>query len=480
MIVARTIKGYGASETADKEGKHGQPLKDPKKAIEELGNVGPVHVDVAKPESSGTPHVFDSDPSVPLPTYEVGGDKVPTRLAFGQGLAAVMQRRGDVVALDGEVGNSTHLEEVLKQTPERYFEVYIAEQMLMAGAVGFQVRGWTPFASTFAAFLSRAYDFVRMAVISQAKLCINGSHAGVSIGEDGPSQMALEDLAEFRALGKSVVLYPSDPNQTVKLVDAMADYDGISYLRSSRSGTDTIYGPDEEFHIGGAKVVRSSDDDQVTLIGAGRDVARGDQGRRRARRRRDRRPGDRPLLGQAGRRRDAVGSVRRHRRPADHGRGSLARGRDRRRGAGRVRRRRRAAARGQARGHAPAGVGQGRGAPARCRDRLPTRSSPPPSGWPRSARRSAAPPQPPERLPTTARSRSRERAVVCASAVDDDLAGHPPGLDELVRARGCPRPRSRRSARSRSSGSGPRRPARRPGPADASARSCRASRTASA
>jgi transketolase len=269
MIVARTIKGYGASETADKEGKHGQPLKDPQKAIEELGNVGPVHVDVAKPESAGTPHRFDFDPSVALPTYEVGGDKVPTRLAFGQGLAAVMQRRSDVVALDGEVGNSTHLEEVLKKTPERYFEVYIAEQMLMAEAVGFQVRGWTPFASTFAAFLSRAYDFVRMAVISQAKLCINGSHAGVSIGEDGPSQMALEDLAEFRALGNSVVLYPSDPNQTVKLVEAMADYDGISYLRSSRSGTDTIYGPDEEFQIGGAKVVRESADDQVTLIGAG-------------------------------------------------------------------------------------------------------------------------------------------------------------------------------------------------------------------
>jgi len=269
MIVARTIKGYGASETADKEGKHGQPLKDPQKAIEELGNVGPVHVDVAKPESTGTPHRFDADPSVPLPSYEVGGDKVPTRLAFGQGLAAVMQRRGDVVALDGEVGNSTHLEEVLKHTPERYFEVYIAEQMLMAEAVGFQVRGWTPFAATFAAFLSRCYDFVRMAVISQAKLCINGSHAGVSIGEDGPSQMALEDLAEFRALGNSVVLYPSDPNQTVKLVEAMADYDGISYLRSTRSGMDTIYSPDEQFAIGGSKVVRSSDDDQVAIVGAG-------------------------------------------------------------------------------------------------------------------------------------------------------------------------------------------------------------------
>jgi transketolase len=269
MIVARTIKGYGASETANVEGKHGQPLKDPEKAIHELGDVGPVHVDVAKPESAGRPHRFDSDPAALLPTYEIGGDAVPTRKAFGEGLAALMRRRGDVVALDGEVGNSTHLEEVLKHTPERYFEVYIAEQMLMAEAIGFQVRDWTPFAATFAAFLSRAYDFVRMGVISQAKLCVNGSHAGVSIGEDGPSQMALEDLAEFRALGGSVVLYPSDPNQTVKLVQQMAEHDGISYIRSTRSGLPTLYGADEEFTIGGSRVVRESDDDQVTLIGAG-------------------------------------------------------------------------------------------------------------------------------------------------------------------------------------------------------------------
>jgi transketolase len=269
MIVARTIKGYGATETANVEGKHGQPLKDPDKAIEELGNVGPTHVDVAKPEGTGTPHVFDSDPSTPLPTYEIGGDPVPTRKAFGEGLAAVMQRRGDVVALDGEVGNSTHLEDVIKHSADRYFEVYIAEQMMMAAAVGFQVRGWTPFASTFAAFVSRAYDFVRMGVLSQAKLCINGSHAGVSIGEDGPSQMALEDLAEFRALGSSVVFYPGDPNATVKLVEAMADYDGISYLRSTRSGLPTLYGPDETFAIGGSKVVRESGEDQVALIGAG-------------------------------------------------------------------------------------------------------------------------------------------------------------------------------------------------------------------
>ncbi|MGH2889129.1 MAG: transketolase, partial [Solirubrobacteraceae bacterium] len=223
MIVARTIKGYGASETANVEGKHGQPLKDPEKAIAELGDVGPVHVDVAKPESSGTPHRFTSDPSVGLPAYELEGDPVATRKAFGEGLAALMRRRGDVVAIDGEVGNSTHTEEVLKETPERFFQAYIAEQMMIATAVGFQVRGWTPFAGTFAAFQSRAYDFVRMAVISKAKLCLNGSHAGVSIGEDGPSQMALEDLAELRALGGSVVLYPCDPNQTAKLTRLMVD-----------------------------------------------------------------------------------------------------------------------------------------------------------------------------------------------------------------------------------------------------------------
>jgi transketolase len=269
MIVARTIKGYGASETADKEGKHGQPLKDPDKAIEELGNVPHIHVDVAKPQSTGTPHKFDADPSAPLPTYEVGGDPVPTRKAFGVGVAAVMRRRGDVTAIDGEVGNSTHFEEAQKVAPERYFEMFIAEQQMIAAAVAFQVRNWTPFAGTFAAFQSRAYDFIRMSVISQAKLCLNGSHAGVSIGEDGPSQMALEDLAEFRALGGSVVLYPGDPNQAVKLAVEMAGFDGISYLRSTRAGLPTLYGPDEEFHIGGAKVVRESDEDQVTLIGAG-------------------------------------------------------------------------------------------------------------------------------------------------------------------------------------------------------------------
>jgi transketolase len=269
MIVARTHKGSGATETDNVEGKHGQPLKDPDKAIQELGDVPPVRIEVHKPKGQGAVHQFEVDASVPRPRYEIGGSPVATRRAFGDALAALAQRRGDVVAVDGEVGNSTFLELTHQAVPERYFEMFIAEQQLVATAVGFQVRNWTPFAATFAAFLSRAYDFVRMAVISQAKLALMGSHAGVSIGEDGPSQMALEDLAEFRALGSSTVLYPSDPNQTAALVDAMADIPGISYMRTTRAALPTIYEPDEEFPVGGAKVVRASDNDQVALIGAG-------------------------------------------------------------------------------------------------------------------------------------------------------------------------------------------------------------------
>ena len=145
--------------------------------------------------------------------------------------------------------------------------MYIAEQQLVAAAVGLQVRGWKPFASTFAAFFTRAYDFVRMAAISRRTSGSCGSHAGVSIGEDGPSQMALEDLAAFRAVHGSTVLYPSDANQTAKLVDAMADLEGISFMRTTRGATPVIYAPDEAFPIGGAKVVRDGDD--VTLVGAG-------------------------------------------------------------------------------------------------------------------------------------------------------------------------------------------------------------------
>jgi transketolase len=147
--------------------------------------------------------------------------------------------------------------------------MFIAEQQMVAAAVGLQVRGYVPFASTFAAFFTRAYDFIRMAAVSRANIRLSGSHAGVSIGEDGPSQMGLEDLAALRAVQGSTVLYPSDANQTAKLVAQMADLDGISYIRTTRSNTPVIYEPDEEFPVGGSKTLRSSDDDDVTIIGAG-------------------------------------------------------------------------------------------------------------------------------------------------------------------------------------------------------------------
>ena len=192
-------------------------------------------VEVHKPEGDAQPHVFETG-ALELPTYELGTE-VATRKAYGDALLALGKGRGDVVALDGEVSNSTHADEFAKAIPERYFEMYIAEQQLVAAAVGLQVRNWKPFASTFAAFFSRAYDFVRMAAISQANIRLSGSHAGVSIGEDGPSQMALEDLASFRAVHGSTVLYPSDANQTAKLVAAMADLDGISFIRTTRGAT---------------------------------------------------------------------------------------------------------------------------------------------------------------------------------------------------------------------------------------------------
>jgi transketolase len=268
VIVAKTKKGKGASEVEDKEGKHGKPLEDPDKAIKELGGERSLQVAVHKPEGNDSRHRFAPDHKVAWPRWS-SDDVVATRRAYGDALAALGSERGDVVALDGEVSNSTFSELFAKAHPDRYFEMFIAEQQLVAAAVGFQVRGYRPFASTFAAFFSRAYDFVRMAAISRAKLCLTGSHAGTAIGEDGPSQMALEDLAEFRAVHSSIVLYPSDPNQAAALVRLMADHPGIAYMRTSRGAYPTIYDADEQFEIGGSKVLRSSDDDQVTLVGAG-------------------------------------------------------------------------------------------------------------------------------------------------------------------------------------------------------------------
>jgi transketolase len=266
LVVARTLKGKGVKAVEDKPGWHGKALENPDEAIAELGGIRNLRVEVAKPEP-GMPHRFETGP-LELPRYELG-EEVATRKAYGDALAAVGRARGEVVALDGEVSNSTYAEIFAKALPERFFEMFIAEQQLVAAAVGMQVRGWKPFASTFAAFFSRAYDFIRMAAISRATIALCGSHAGVSIGEDGPSQMALEDLAALRAVHGSTVLYPSDANQTAQLVNTMADLEGISFLRTTRANTPVIYGPDEQFRVGGSRVVRESADDEVTIVGAG-------------------------------------------------------------------------------------------------------------------------------------------------------------------------------------------------------------------
>jgi transketolase len=264
VVIARTIKGKGVKAVENQEGWHGKALDDPEAAIEELGGLRNIVVDVAQPES-GDPHEFEAG-ALELPRYEVGS-KVATRKAYGEALAAVGSARGDVVALDGEVSNSTFAEIFKKAHPDRFFEMYIAEQQMAAAAVGLQTRGYRVFASSFAAFHSRAYDFIRMAAISRATLCLAGSHAGISIGEDGPSQMALEDIAALRAVHGSTVLHPCDGNQTAKLVAAMADLDGISYIRTLRPDTPVLYGPDDEFPIGGSRVLRDGDD--VTLVGCG-------------------------------------------------------------------------------------------------------------------------------------------------------------------------------------------------------------------
>jgi transketolase len=267
VILARTRKGRGFSEVEDREGWHGRPLpaEMAERAINELG--GERHLTVSGPlPEAGSPRVWPSG-EVSLPRYELGA-KVATRLAFGQAVAAV-GARGNVVALDGEVDNSTHLEEFAKAHPERYFEIYIAEEQLIAAAVGLSVRHYIPFAATFAAFFTRAYDFIRMSAISQANIRLCGSHSGVEIGPDGPSQMALEDLAMMRAVHGSTILYPSDATSTAYLTARMAERDGIVYMRTTRGAYPVLYGPDEAFPVGGSKVVRSSPDDQVTLIGAG-------------------------------------------------------------------------------------------------------------------------------------------------------------------------------------------------------------------
>jgi transketolase len=267
LIVARTEKGHGVSFLADQEGWHGKALdvEQAKRAIAELGGERSILVTPPAPETF-KPVQLGELTAAPAPTYPEG---IATRKAFGETLAWLAGHRPDLVVLDGEVGNSTHTEDFQAVAPQRFFQMYIAEQAMVGAQVGLQALGKTAFSATFGAFLTRALDFVRMAAVGRADLRLCGSHAGVSIGEDGPSQMALEDLSAMRALHGSTVLYPADGNATVKLVTTMCDLEGISYIRTTREKTPMIYDTGEEFPIGGSKSLRSSPEDRVTLVGAG-------------------------------------------------------------------------------------------------------------------------------------------------------------------------------------------------------------------
>lgn len=265
MIVARTQKGHGVSEVADKEGWHGKafPSDLAERAIEELGGVRSMTITPPKPDP-WMPVGASAPAGAPAPTY---AGPIATRKAFGETLAWLAGERSDLVVFDGEVGNSTYTEDVEAVAPERFFQMYIAEQTMIGAQTGMQAIGKTAFSATFGAFLTRAYDQIRMAAIGRADLRLCGSHAGVSIGEDGPSQMALEDLAALRAIHGSTVLYPADGHSAVRLVTRMFDLPGISYVRTTREATPSLYGPDEEFPVGGSKTLRDGSD--VALVAAG-------------------------------------------------------------------------------------------------------------------------------------------------------------------------------------------------------------------
>jgi transketolase len=271
MVVARTLKGKGVSFLEDREGWHGKPLKKGEeldKALGELplnGSGGAAKITApaaAQARAAAVPAPF------PAPDYKLG-DKVATRSAYGTALAKLGSVNPNVVALDGDTKNSTFAEKFLAAHKDRYFESFIAEQNMVGAAVGLAACGKVPFVSTFAAFLTRAFDHMRMAAISGVAIKYAGSHCGVSIGEDGPSQMGLEDIAMMRAIPHSTVLYPSDAVSTERLVAAAADLKGTTYIRTSRPATTVLYANTEEFPVGGSKVLRSSGNDQLTIVAAG-------------------------------------------------------------------------------------------------------------------------------------------------------------------------------------------------------------------
>ena len=277
MILAKTLKGKGVSLMEGKGGWHGKPLKkggELEMALAELrSQLVPEDSPAPPPESPRT--TTGAGRHAPVATGTVGptaykvGDSVATREAYGAAIARLAATDERIVALDADVKNSTFSEKFEQQHPQRFYQSFIAEQAMIGAAMGLASRGAIPFPSTFAAFLTRAHDFIRMAAISNLNIKMAGSHAGVSIGEDGPSQMALEDLAMMRAQPNIAVLYPCDGVSTERLVERAAYHQGPVYMRTSRPKTPVIYGPDEAFEVGGLKVLRQSGTDVATVIAAG-------------------------------------------------------------------------------------------------------------------------------------------------------------------------------------------------------------------
>jgi transketolase len=271
VILAKTLKGAGISFLQDKEGWHGRPLskEEAERAIAELrpsaksgiGHPIPAPSQLSAPQN-------DAPGAYPPPAYKLG-DQVATREAFGNALVRIGAVDPRIVALDGDTKNSTYSDKFAKKFPNRFTECFIAEQNMVGVSTGFAVRGKVPFASTFATFFTRAFDQVRVAGISRANLKLAGSHVGISIGEDGPSQMGLEDLAMMRAVAGSTVFYPSDAVSAEKLMEQMATLPGVCFLRTSRPKTAVLYNNDEAFPVGGAKVLRQGANDKVTVVAAG-------------------------------------------------------------------------------------------------------------------------------------------------------------------------------------------------------------------
>jgi len=275
MVIAKTIKGKGISFLEDKDGWHGKALSEEelKLALQEIGEIDKsIRGTIVKPEKVENQmlKVRGQNYNSKVKSLEYKrGDMIATRKAYGNALVRIFPKFSNMVVLDAEVSNSTYSEIFKKAYSERFFEMFIAEQNMVGAALGLSRRGKIPFVSTFAAFFTRAFDQIRMSQYSNANIKFVGSHAGVSIGEDGASQMGLEDIAMFRTLLKSVVLYPADAITTEKLVEVAAKHYGNVYIRTTRKETPVIYNSNEEFVIGGSKVLKKSRNDLVTVIAAG-------------------------------------------------------------------------------------------------------------------------------------------------------------------------------------------------------------------